>query len=171
MIKPSWTSRQRKSPTWCWTGPSYAYGGRAVRQTLNKYTSGRNILSGYRHSINTAYKMRSLQLKRDVYCGRANPSRTSFSSNSRRWNASEAHSSRGSKDMITTEFVRRHVLNLEPYVPIVPFEVLSGETVSVLSLCGLSRFVPEQLQRPTDEIVKLDANENPYGPPPGWVPF
>jgi len=69
--------------------------------------------------------------------------------------------------MITTEFVRRHVLNLEPYVPIVPFEVLSGETVSVFSLCGLSRFTPEQLQRPTDEIVKLDANENPYGPPPG----
>ncbi len=111
--------------------------------------------------------MRSLQVAQNVYCSRANPSRTSYSSNSRRRNAGEAYSSRGSKDMITTEFVRRHVLNLEPYVPIVPFEVLSGETVSVFSLRGLSRFMLEQLQRPTDEIVKLDANENPYGPPPG----
>jgi histidinol-phosphate aminotransferase len=37
---------------------------------------------------------------------------------------------------------------MAPYVPIVPFEVLS-----------------QQLGRAPEEIVKLDANENPYGPP------
>ena len=36
-----------------------------------------------------------------------------------------------------------------PYTPIEPFEVLSA-----------------RLGRPTDSIVKLDANENPYGPSP-----
>jgi histidinol-phosphate aminotransferase len=45
-------------------------------------------------------------------------------------------------------FVRPHVLQMEPYVPIVPFEVLS-----------------RQLGRAPEQIVKLDANENPYGPP------
>jgi histidinol-phosphate aminotransferase len=38
---------------------------------------------------------------------------------------------------------------LEPYTPIVPFEVLS-----------------RRLGRPPEQIVKLDANENPYGPHP-----
>ncbi len=38
---------------------------------------------------------------------------------------------------------------MEPYTPIVPFEVLS-----------------HQLGRPPEQIVKLDANENPYGPAP-----
>jgi|MDTA01.1.fsa_nt_gb histidinol-phosphate/aromatic aminotransferase/cobyric acid decarboxylase-like protein len=28
----------------------------------------------------------------------------------------------------------------------------------------------ERLGRPTEEIIKLDANENPYGPPPGDMP-
>ena len=37
-----------------------------------------------------------------------------------------------------------------PYTPIVPFEVLSA-----------------RLGRPAEQLVKLDANENPYGPPPG----
>jgi histidinol-phosphate aminotransferase len=36
-----------------------------------------------------------------------------------------------------------------PYTPIEPFEVLSA-----------------RLGRPPDQIVKLDANENPYGPSP-----
>ena len=45
--------------------------------------------------------------------------------------------------------IRQNVANLEPYTPILPFEVLS-----------------EQLGRQPDEIVKLDANENPYGPSP-----
>ncbi|HEX6384660.1 MAG TPA: histidinol-phosphate transaminase [Anaerolineae bacterium] len=47
-------------------------------------------------------------------------------------------------------FVRADVAAMEPYVPIVPPEVLSA-----------------RLGRSTDEIVKLDANENPYGPAPG----
>ena len=38
---------------------------------------------------------------------------------------------------------------MEPYVPIVPFDVLS-----------------ERLGRRPEDIVKLDANENPYGPSP-----
>lgn len=45
--------------------------------------------------------------------------------------------------------LRPHIAALEPYTPIVPFEVLS-----------------RQLGRPPEEIVKLDANENPYGPHP-----
>jgi histidinol-phosphate aminotransferase len=40
-----------------------------------------------------------------------------------------------------------HILSMEPYTPILPFEVLSA-----------------QLGRAPRDIVKLDANENPYGP-------
>lgn len=43
-------------------------------------------------------------------------------------------------------FLRKHLQHLEVYTPILPFEVLA-----------------EQLQRPTSAIIKLDANENPYG--------
>ncbi len=46
--------------------------------------------------------------------------------------------------------MRPDVATLAPYVPILPFEVLSA-----------------QLGRPPEDIVKLDANENPYGPSPG----
>jgi histidinol-phosphate aminotransferase len=42
-----------------------------------------------------------------------------------------------------------HIHAMEPYAPILPFEVLSA-----------------QLGREPWEIVKLDANENPYGPHP-----
>jgi len=45
--------------------------------------------------------------------------------------------------------VRKHILDMPAYEPILPFEVLS-----------------QQLGRPADQIVKLDANENPYGPLP-----
>lgn len=45
--------------------------------------------------------------------------------------------------------IRPDVADLEPYTPIVPFEVLS-----------------HQLNRRPDQIIKLDANENPYGPSP-----
>jgi histidinol-phosphate aminotransferase len=48
-----------------------------------------------------------------------------------------------------TRFVRRDIAAMEPYVPIVPFEVLSA-----------------RLGRSPEDIVKLDANENPYGPAP-----
>ncbi len=47
------------------------------------------------------------------------------------------------------EWLRPDVRRMEPYTPIVPFEVLS-----------------ERLGRRPEEIVKLDANENPYGPSP-----
>lgn len=47
------------------------------------------------------------------------------------------------------DLVRPHILDMPPYEPILPFEVLS-----------------EQLGLPIEKIVKLDANENPYGPIP-----
>jgi histidinol-phosphate aminotransferase len=45
--------------------------------------------------------------------------------------------------------VRAHLESLPPYTPIEPFEVLSA-----------------RLGRSPEQIVKLDANENPYGPLP-----
>ncbi|NDJ33370.1 MAG: histidinol-phosphate transaminase [Chloroflexi bacterium] len=48
--------------------------------------------------------------------------------------------------------VRPNIIEMDPYKPIVPFEVLS-----------------EQLGRPTEAIIKLDANETPYGPCPQAV--
>jgi len=45
--------------------------------------------------------------------------------------------------------IRPDIRQMEPYTPIVPFEVLS-----------------EQLGRDATDLVKLDANENPYGPSP-----
>ena len=47
------------------------------------------------------------------------------------------------------EFIRPHLRRLAAYTPIEPFEVLS-----------------KKLGREPEDIVKLDANENPYGPPP-----
>jgi len=43
--------------------------------------------------------------------------------------------------------IRKHLESLPPYTPIEPFEVLSA-----------------RLGRSADQIIKLDANENPYGP-------
>lgn len=51
--------------------------------------------------------------------------------------------------MIAEQLLRPDILQMEPYAPIVPFDVLS-----------------RRLGRPPEEIVKLDANENPYGPSP-----
>jgi histidinol-phosphate aminotransferase len=49
--------------------------------------------------------------------------------------------------MIDTEsLVRPHIQDMPPYIPILPFEVLS-----------------RQYGLPSDQIIKLDANENPYG--------
>ncbi len=47
------------------------------------------------------------------------------------------------------DFIRPNILDLQPYKPILPFEVLA-----------------QQLQRSPTEIIKLDANENLYGPSP-----
>jgi len=47
------------------------------------------------------------------------------------------------------EFIRPHLQALPPYTPIEPFEVLSA-----------------RLGRDVNEIIKLDANENPYGSSP-----
>jgi histidinol-phosphate aminotransferase len=45
--------------------------------------------------------------------------------------------------------IRKHLEALPAYTPIEPFEVLSA-----------------RMGRTPDQIVKLDANENPYGPLP-----
>jgi len=45
--------------------------------------------------------------------------------------------------------IRQHISELEAYTPILPFEILS-----------------RQLGLPPKQIIKLDANENPYGPSP-----
>jgi histidinol-phosphate aminotransferase len=51
--------------------------------------------------------------------------------------------------MDITSLLRPHILMMQPYTPIVPFDVLSA-----------------RLGRDPRDIVKLDANENPYGPSP-----
>ena len=48
-----------------------------------------------------------------------------------------------------SSIIRPGIADLKPYTPIVPFEILS-----------------QQLGRHPDDIVKLDANENLYGPSP-----
>lgn len=48
-----------------------------------------------------------------------------------------------------TDFTRQHIREMPPYEPILPFDVLS-----------------EELGIPVDRLIKLDANENPYGPLP-----
>ncbi len=48
-----------------------------------------------------------------------------------------------------SRMIRPHILEMPPYEPILPFEVLS-ETLGI----------------PAEKLVKLDANENPYGPLP-----
>jgi len=52
-------------------------------------------------------------------------------------------------DPIFTTLLLPHIALMEPYAPIEPFEVLG-----------------RRLGRAPEEIVKLDANENPYGPHP-----
>jgi histidinol-phosphate aminotransferase len=47
------------------------------------------------------------------------------------------------------QLIRTNVRQMAAYEPILPFEVLS-----------------QQLRLPSQAIIKLDANENPYGPLP-----
>ena len=51
--------------------------------------------------------------------------------------------------VIGADLVRPDIATLEPYTPVFPLEVLAA-----------------RLGRAPDDIIKLDANENPYGPPP-----
>lgn len=51
--------------------------------------------------------------------------------------------------MNVTDLIRPDIATMEPYTPVFPFEVVAA-----------------RLGRSPDEIIKLDANENPYGPPP-----
>jgi histidinol-phosphate aminotransferase len=51
--------------------------------------------------------------------------------------------------MDVTNLIRPHIATMEPYTPIFPFDVLAA-----------------RLGRTPDDIIKLDANENPYGPSP-----
>ena len=48
--------------------------------------------------------------------------------------------------------LRPDIAALEPYTPVAPIEVLAA-----------------QLGLPVDQIIKLDANESPYGPSPRAV--
>ncbi len=47
------------------------------------------------------------------------------------------------------KFIREHIQSIDPYQPIIPLDVLSA-----------------QLGIPLEKLVKLDANENPYGMAP-----
>ena len=51
--------------------------------------------------------------------------------------------------MNPTNWIRADIAEMEPYTPIAPYEALSA-----------------RLGRRPEEITKLDANENPYGPSP-----
>ena len=48
-----------------------------------------------------------------------------------------------------TDLMRPDIANLEPYTPAEPLDVLA-----------------ECLHLPIERIIKLDINENPYGPSP-----
>ncbi|KAL5558474.1 hypothetical protein UlMin_034685 [Ulmus minor] len=61
----------------------------------------------------------------------------------------EQHVNDGQPRLTGDSFIRTHLRKLSPYQPILPFEVLST-----------------RLGRKPEDIIKLDANENPYGPPP-----
>jgi histidinol-phosphate aminotransferase len=54
--------------------------------------------------------------------------------------------------MMRDKYIRDHINSIKPYEPIIPLDVLS-----------------DQLGIPIGELIKLDANENPYGMPPASI--
>lgn len=54
-----------------------------------------------------------------------------------------------STETLYKNLIRPNIADMAPYTPIVPFDVLS-----------------KRLGIPAEDIIKLDANENPYGPSP-----
>ncbi|ONK61518.1 uncharacterized protein A4U43_C08F30760 [Asparagus officinalis] len=82
----------------------------------------------------------------------------------------------GSPKQVTGDsFIRLHLRKLSPYQPILPFEVLSTrlgrkpEDIIKLDANENPYGPPPRLGRKPEDIIKLDANENPYGPPPEVV--
>ena len=61
-----------------------------------------------------------------------------------------AHAAAAMARFNAVHLIRPDVATMEPYAPIFPFEVLAA-----------------RLNRKKEDLVKLDANENPYGPAPG----
>ena len=57
--------------------------------------------------------------------------------------------SRSVRPFAIEKCLRRHIVQLKPYTPIEPFEI-----------------VAERIGTSIKDVVKLDANENLYGPPP-----
>ncbi|KAK4860040.1 hypothetical protein QYF36_016222 [Acer negundo] len=62
---------------------------------------------------------------------------------------SEQNVNQGQQSLTGDSFIRQHLRNLSPYQSVLPFEVLSTK-----------------LGRKPEDIIKIDANESPYGPPP-----
>ena len=51
--------------------------------------------------------------------------------------------------MVSVNLIRDHIRKIKPYEPVKPLDILS-----------------EELGIPKDQLLKIDANENPYGMPP-----
>jgi len=82
--------------------------------------------------------------------GRSRPSRRSSPPSAAATVPSSTAAAAAAAPFSGADFVRPHLRTLAAYTPILPFDVLSA-----------------QLGRAPADIIKLDANENPYGPPPG----